>query len=121
MFGLSKLATAGIGLVILIAIAASVWFYGFKLGENKVVNENLKTQIEQVDTARVADDKAVDRIIREFTTIEKQTVEVKEVVNETPPENINPVSLARLNRVWRQQQQASAGDTPASAPANVSE
>lgn len=119
MFGLSKLATAGIGFAILIAIAASVWFYGFHLGQKNVENQNLKDNIEQVETARQADDKAIERIIREFTTIEKQTVEVKEVVNETPPENINDVSLARLERVWRQQQQAASSDNSTGSTTDV--
>ncbi len=112
MFGLSKLATAGIGVLILISIAAAVWFYGFNAGQNKVENDQLKTHIEQVDTARQADDKALSTIIREFHTIQEKTTEVKEVINETPPSNINPVSLRRLERVWEQQNQTRTGDTP---------
>lgn len=106
MFGLSKLATIGIGIAILLAVAASIWFYGFNLGEKKVENQILKDNIEQVEVAREADNKTVERIVREFNVIERETIEIKEVINETPPETINPVSLNRLERVWREQQAA---------------
>lgn len=119
MFGLSKLATIGIGAFLVIAAVVSIWFYAVNVGEKKIENQQLKTHIEQVETARQADEKASQTIIKEFSTIHEKTVEVKEVINETPPENINPVSLARLERVWRQQQEATPGNSTASQPADV--
>lgn len=119
MFGLSKLATIAIGFGLVLAAVVSIWFYAVNVGKNKVQNEQLKTHIEQVEVARQADDKATQTIIRELSTIYQKTTEVKEVINETPPENINPVSLARLERVWQQQQASAKSDTSSSKPADV--
>jgi hypothetical protein len=103
MFGLSKLWTWVIAVVVALAAATALYLVVLQHGENLNKAKVNAHNVEVVETARKADDKAIVRLIDGTRTIEIHTNEVKEVVHEVAPTGINDVSFARLERVRQQQ------------------
>jgi len=104
MFGLSKLWTWLIGAGIIVTTLAAAYFLVLNHGKNEVKAVVAQHNVETVDKARTADNKALTTVLHDTHTIEIRTHEVKDVIHEVTPTTINPVSWARYQRVREQQQ-----------------
>ena len=120
LFGLSKLWSYLIYAAILIAVIAGMYFFVFNKGVNHAEKQVEKANVEVLDTARAADDKAIVTVLQGTRTIEIRTHEIKEVIHEVPDTSLNPVSRARLERVRQQQAESEAGSDADSGSVSVS-
>lgn len=96
-----------------LALVLGAIYYLIDTGKDIAEGEVAKQNTELVESARTADQSAIETIIRETTIIERQSTEIREAINEVPATNINPVSLTRAERVWEQQRAAREADSAA--------